>query len=55
MTPKQAARAAKFNLELLNRGVLSGGFVALSTPMTTRDVDTIADAADGAIRQLAVT
>ena len=54
-TEQEAQRLAVFNRGLLNRGVLAAGYglMALSTPMTDRDVDQIVTAASEAIAEVA--
>lgn len=55
MTPEQSQKAAAFNLQLLNRGILAAGYglMALSTPMTEADADAIIEASSEAIKSLA--
>ncbi|MCA6119955.1 aspartate aminotransferase family protein [Bradyrhizobium sp. WSM 1738] len=55
LAPEQSARLAAFNIELLNRGVLSAGngLMAMSTPMTDTEVKAIAAAAMEAILGIA--
>jgi len=55
MTEQEAQRQAIFNRGLLNRGVLAAGYglMALSTPMTDADVDTIITAASEALAEVA--
>ena len=52
MTPTEAARQAAFCRALLNEGVLMApnGLMALSTPMTDADVETIVGAVSAALR-----
>jgi glutamate-1-semialdehyde 2,1-aminomutase len=51
MTAQEASRQAVFHAGLLNRGILAAGYglMALSTPMTDADIDTIVAAAAGAL------
>jgi glutamate-1-semialdehyde 2,1-aminomutase len=53
----EARRQAAFNLGLLNRGVLAAGYglMALSTPMTNADIETIIAAASGALADVAAS
>ncbi|MGU3495864.1 aspartate aminotransferase family protein [Xanthobacteraceae bacterium A53D] len=53
--PEEAARLARFNLGLLNRGILSAsyGLFALSTPMTDADLDIIVAAISDSIADVA--
>ena len=53
----EARRQAIFNLGLLNRGVLAAGYglMALSTPMTDADIDTIVAAAAGALADVSAS
>jgi glutamate-1-semialdehyde 2,1-aminomutase len=55
-TPAEAAKLARFNLSLINRGVLAAGYglMALSTPMTDDDVAEVIAACDGAIADIAL-
>ena len=55
MTEQETQRQAIFNRGLLNRGVLAAGYglMALSTPMTDADVETIVAAASGALADVA--
>lgn len=55
MTPEQSQKSAAFNIQLLNRGVLSAGYglMALSTPMTNSEVEAIAESSAEAIKNLA--
>jgi len=50
-SPREAAMLGTFHLGLLNRGIFAAsyGLMALSTPMTDADVESIATAIDGAI------
>src|SRR6195952_4551202 len=54
-TDDEAKRQTVFNRGLLNRGVLAAGYglMALSTPMTDRDIDAIIEAASGALTEVA--
>ncbi|QTL05735.1 aspartate aminotransferase family protein [Aquabacter sp. L1I39] len=54
-TPQEAARLARFNLGLLNRGVLAAGYglFALSTPMSDADLDHIVEAISASIADVA--
>jgi glutamate-1-semialdehyde 2,1-aminomutase len=54
-TEQEAQRLALFNRGLLNRGVLAAGYglMALSTPMTDRDVESIVTAASEALAEVA--
>lgn len=54
-TVDETRRLAQFSRALLNRGVIiaPNGLMALSTPMTDRDIDEISAAIDAAIRVLA--
>ena len=49
----EEARLAKFNIALLNRGVIAApnGLMALSTPMSDGDITAILEAVDGAIAE----
>src|SRR3954463_13241459 len=55
LTEEEAKRQTVFNQGLLNRGVLAAGYglMALSTPMTDRDIDAIVEAASGALGEVA--
>ena len=57
MTEQETKRQAVFNLGLLNRGVLAAsyGLMALSTPMTDADVDTIVAAASDALAEVSAS
>jgi glutamate-1-semialdehyde 2,1-aminomutase len=57
MTEQETKRQAVFNLGLLNRGVLAAsyGLIALSTPMTDADVDTIVAAASDALAEVSAS
>ncbi|MEK9285153.1 MULTISPECIES: aspartate aminotransferase family protein [unclassified Bradyrhizobium] len=56
MNPNQARQMAAFTLALLSRGILApGGLFALSTPMTSNDVDIIVHAVADAIAATAAT
>ena len=57
MTEQETKRQAVFNLGLLNRGVLAAsyGLIALSTPMTDADVDTIVAAASNALAEVSAS
>ncbi|MBI5111276.1 MAG: aspartate aminotransferase family protein [Rhodovulum sp.] len=54
-TPAEAARLARLNLELLNRGVLAAGYglIALSTPMTDDDIETVVAAISDSLAEVA--
>jgi glutamate-1-semialdehyde 2,1-aminomutase len=54
-TEQEAQRLAAFNRGLLNRGVLAAGYglMALSTPMTDQDVESIVTAASEALAEVA--
>jgi glutamate-1-semialdehyde 2,1-aminomutase len=56
-TEQEAQRSALFHRGLLNRGVLAAGYglMALSTPMTDRDIDTIINAASEALAEVAAS
>ena len=56
MTEQEAQRQAIFNRGLLNRGVLAAeyGLMALSTPMTDADIDTIVAAASEALAEVSI-
>lgn len=53
-SPAQAKAMNRFNIEMLNRGILmaSYGLIALSTPMQDADIAQIAEAAHDALRVL---
>ncbi|MEW6641767.1 MAG: aspartate aminotransferase family protein [Pseudomonadota bacterium] len=55
MTEREAKRQSVFNLEFLNRGVLSAGYglMALSLPMTDADAEAIVRAASDALAVVA--
>jgi glutamate-1-semialdehyde 2,1-aminomutase len=55
-TEQEAQRQAIFNRALLNRGVLAAGYglMALSTPMTDVDIDTIVAAASDALAEISI-
>jgi len=55
LTEQEARRQAVFNTGLLNRGILCAGYglMALSTPMSDADVETIVSAADAAMVDVA--
>jgi glutamate-1-semialdehyde 2,1-aminomutase len=57
MTEQETKRQAVFNLGLLNRGVLAAsyGLMALSTPMTDANVDTIVAAASDALAEVSAS
>jgi glutamate-1-semialdehyde 2,1-aminomutase len=57
MTEQEAQRQAIFNRGLLNRGVLAAGYglMALSTPMTDADIDTIVTAASDALEEVSAS
>lgn len=54
MTEREAQRQAVFNRGLLNRGILAAGYglMALSTPMSDTDIDTIIAAASEALAEV---
>ena len=54
---QEAQRQAIFNRGLLNRGVLAAGYglMALSTPMTDADIETIVAAASEALAEVAAS
>ena len=56
-TEQEAQRSAVFNRGLLNRGVLAAGYglMALSTPMTDQDIETIVTAASEALAEVAAS
>jgi glutamate-1-semialdehyde 2,1-aminomutase len=55
LTEQEAKRQAVFNTGLLNRGILCAGYglMALSTPMSDADIETIVAAADAAMAEVA--
>ncbi len=55
MNAEEAKRQEKFNLALLNRGVLAAsyGLMALSTPMTDADIEEILGAVSDALEEVA--
>ena len=55
LTEAEARRQTVFNRGLLNRGVLAAGYglMALSTPMSDGDIETIVAAASDAIAEVA--
>jgi glutamate-1-semialdehyde 2,1-aminomutase len=57
LTEQEAQRQAIFSRGLLNRGVLAAGYglMALSTPMTDADVETIIAAASGALAEVSAS
>ena len=54
MTTEETTRQTKFNLALLNRGVLAAsyGLMALSTPMTDSDIEEILRAVSDALEEV---
>ena len=55
---EEEAQRRRFSIAaLLNRGVLAAGYglMALSTPMTDRDIHAIIDAASGALAEVAAS
>jgi len=54
MSAEEAKRQEKFNLALLNRGVLTAsyGLMALSTPMTDQDIEEILSAVSNALAEV---
>ena len=57
MTEQEVLRQAIFNRGLLNRGVLAAGYglMALSTPMTDADIDTVITAASDALEEVSAS
>jgi glutamate-1-semialdehyde 2,1-aminomutase len=57
MTEQEVRRQAIFNRGLLNRGVLAAGYglMALSTPMTDADIDTVVTAASDALEEVSAS
>jgi len=57
MTEQEVLRQAIFNRGLLNRGVLAAGYglMALSTPMTDADIDTVIAAASDALQEVSAS
>ena len=57
MTEQEVMRQAIFNRGLLNRGVLAAGYglMALSTPMTDADIDTVITAASDALEEVSAS
>lgn len=55
VTEQEARRQAVFNRGLLNRGILAAGYglMALSTPMTSAETDTIVAAVDASLAEVA--
>ena len=57
LTEQETRRQAIFNRGLLNRGVLAAGYglMALSTPMTDQDIDSIVTAASEALAEVSAS